>query len=685
MSASTSTWPASTLTSPTSPEIDATSFAGSPLLQKKEPVPHPSYYYNHLVDKTSSPNSPLDNESPAFVQYGRTSHYQPDIKVESQPPADASIHKPWLEQHPPPRARPSTSLHRHPSRPEKSVENTFSHINAPNGDSSQEEVEEIQRNDLYAFNEGNMYAGSTALSSTSSEREDAPNFMFNEPKFGAQSPEMLLMNFDQKTCGILSVRNGPNENPWRTIIWPMAKSSPALFHAITSMSAFHRSQSQPELKPWGLVHMNQSIANLRTEVASESIEVALATALTLAFAESWDSHIKSGVTHLRPGRFLVHQSLHMLQHQAVDPSSLARIRFLCNTWLYMDVIARLTSVNFDDGTEIDPRLWSQINGVGTDDEIDPLMGCATTLFPIIGRVANLVRRVRQSRSNSISIVSSANELKEELENWMPPAYLNQPEDPNCNVTHSIQTAEAYRGATLLYLHQAVPEIPSRSSSELAQKVLLCLALVPIESRTIIVHIYPLLAAGCEVSSEEDRDWVRKRWQSMSQKMQIGNVDKCFDVVKEVWRRRDRAEAEQAQSRHGSMQSLSGLMTEMPDIARIRTCGSSNSGSWGPSMVHSSPFIKQEDVGSFHNQAGNLDALEMSNSDRQYPPSSSSEWPVEMKIPLKRTSTMSSAGQTRSRRASAETPERLDHEQTVRGSQHWVGVMQDWEWEGTSSL
>lgn len=38
-----------------------------------------------------------------------------------------------------------------------------------------------------------------------------------------------------------------------------------------------------------------------------------------------------------------------------------------------------------------------------------------------------------------------------------------------------QTAEAYRYATLLYLHQAVPEIPSMYCAQLADKVFKCLA------------------------------------------------------------------------------------------------------------------------------------------------------------------------------------------------------------------
>ena len=108
-----------------------------------------------------------------------------------------------------------------------------------------------------------------------------------------------------------------------------------------------------------------------------------------------------------------------------------QLRFLCKTYLYVDVIARLTSVDddFDNealegiatkvlGQDAGPPSVAAIEGLesietvgendmrvprpsneGPKEQLDPLMGCASTLFPIIGRVANLVRRVyRQSGS-----------------------------------------------------------------------------------------------------------------------------------------------------------------------------------------------------------------------------------------------------------------------------------------------
>ncbi|KAK8193467.1 fungal-specific transcription factor domain-containing protein, partial [Phyllosticta capitalensis] len=370
--------------------------------------------------------------------------------------------------------------------------------------------------------------------------EPFPAFL-HEPRVAMDSPEMTAMLFDRQTCGILSLKNGPSENPWRSLIWPLAQDSPALFHAIASMTNFHMSKQNSRLRVLGIEHMRSSIEHLATGIGSMHLDAAIATTLALAFAETWDQQTSTGIDHIKGAKILVQQALARHQRAPSQGDNLARFKFLCNTWVYMDVTARLTSMDDDESNDFDAIASLFAGPFEFEAQLDPLMGCASTLFPIIGHVANLVRRVRRSESNSPSIISQAMELKTQLEDWVPQAYFEVPEDPTSHIQHSLQTAEAYRWATLLYLHQAVPEIPSLSSAELAKKVLIYLATVPLTSRAVIVHIYPLTAAGSEATGE-DRQWVQDRWESMSTRMVIGIVDRCLDICKEVWARRDAYEA-----------------------------------------------------------------------------------------------------------------------------------------------
>lgn len=488
---------------------------------------------------------------------------------------------------------------------------------------------------------------STSSSSSSSDsiRFDLGSYIYGQPKLHPGSPEMLMMGFDTQTCGILSVKDGPTENPWRTLVWPLAQESPALYHAISSMTAFHTSKLKPGMKVEGMEHMRRSIRHLASGIENMRTDTALATTLSLAFSESWDVHVSTGIEHLRGAKILVNQALTRHRQNALGADELVRLKFLYNTWIYMDVIARLTNVDEDTSEDSDTTPWPLFEPFGMSNEVDPLMGCASTLFPLIGRVANLVRKVRKSGSNSINVISQANELKTMVELWEPPFFFEPPEDPTSNIQDSLQTAEAYRWATLLYLHQAVPEIPSKPAAELAKQVLVKLATVPPTSRAIIVQIYPLLAAGCEAESAEDRAWVEERWVMMTQRMLIGNIDRCLEVVKEVWARRDTHEAENLQRQQRRAASKMGH----PYLT---------------SPVHS---------------------VKRAFSPDEFSESAFSDWTGF--FGGKRRATEGGVGNpmpTRVDRLSKGVPdtvENIDFEKTVRGRLHWVGVMKDWKWEG----
>ncbi|OBA24147.1 hypothetical protein METBIDRAFT_65811 [Metschnikowia bicuspidata var. bicuspidata NRRL YB-4993] len=184
--------------------------------------------------------------------------------------------------------------------------------------------------------------------------------------------------------------------------------------------------------------------------------------------------------------------------------------------------------------------------------VDPLLGCAQSLFLIMGKVANLISKVRKSQDgdkkssrNSLSNITIASELKRHLTNWKPNISTNladmlndDTKDSTWDLYSCVSTAEAYRYATLLYLHEAVPEVPLISSHQLAEKVFVLLASIPSTSNLYTVHIFPLLVSSCEARPGEEREWCEERWALLVERIWIGNIDRAFEVVKEVWRRKD---------------------------------------------------------------------------------------------------------------------------------------------------
>lgn len=455
---------------------------------------------------------------------------------------------------------------------------------------------------------------SSASSTSSDDWALAPS---NQIRLSIELTGVLHDLFHTRTCGILSIKNGYQENPWRTALWPMSACEPALHYALLSMTASHVTAQYPELRMKALEFQTTSIELLRNNIASMRSDAALATALVLAFSESWHSHIYSGIHHLRGAREFIMNGLAEQEQMIMNGEELSRIRFLRSTWLYMDVIARLTAVAGEDPDDLDLMLAPEIGPQQPLHEIDPLMGCAATLFPLLGAVANLVKKVRRTTRTPLREVAKAASLRDQIQNWQVPANFIAPKDETLEIDHSRQTAEAYRYATLLFLFQSVPMICIEEPAALAERALRHLAAVPVTSPATIIHIFPLLAAGCEASSAEDREFVTERWDAMRDRMCIGNLDRCWDVMREVWNRRDAAGASSSFAAPNNPSDI------LADDVRIPGC-------IDPWLVSNAP------------SASHL-------------PSPGRDEPGRPRV-------------------------KIDPELTVRGNLHWVAVMGDMRWE-----
>lgn len=474
--------------------------------------------------------------------------------------------------------------------------------------------------------------------------------------------EQILFLFSKYTCGIMSIKSGLSENPWRSIYLPLAKRYSFFFNSIASMTLFHLAgnnhlQEQGKaLRASGFVYMKRCIVELAAGLSrmenNSSCEnqlpadIALATCLNLAVSETWDTHTSSGIAHLKGAKSMIQRILDIIKkfsmagrsgangeiteeqiktklvlvrkdewqkmkevHLAANGNEAAlyipkKILLLFNEWIYFEVLSQMTSYNAQDDKGID--LVATITKItnthqkqkdenrfstGSADEspaesvnlmkssshsndgqfaffdsldtilqnndcIDPLLGCAQSLFLVMGKVSRLISRVRKAQEtgkqarNSLKNISLASELKKQLVDWKPvvPGNLKileeQAGDSSWDIYSCVSTAEAYRYATLLYLHEAVPEVPLMTSYQLAEKVFVSLASIPSNSNLYIIHIFPLLISSCEAVSKEEREWCEARWGLLVQRLWIGNIDRAFEVVKEVWRRRDEYKREQ---------------------------------------------------------------------------------------------------------------------------------------------
>lgn len=470
--------------------------------------------------------------------------------------------------------------------------------------------------------------------------------------------EQILFLYSSFTCGIMSIKSGATENPWKNMYLPVSSEYPYLFNSIASMTLFHLASNSKighnsaHLRSKGYAYMKSCILELASGLSKMEnsvncdylfpADVALATCLNLAVSESWDTHISSGIAHLKGANSMIQKVLSVIKlylsrkkkgdvvlraalkkklvfvsndewkkieefdlenRDAANHADMyipRNLQLLFNQWIYFEVLSQMTCYNGQDIKGIDlvatitkiiqttekkrdddikgsrssetaspmgsqdlhgsiPAMSEQFHYLENFDAIlqnvdyvDPLLGCAQSLFLIMGRVANLISKVRISKEadkkqvrNSLKNISLASELKQQLVDWRPNISAQMAElgskeakDSSWDFYSCISTAEAYRYATLLYLHEAVPEVPLISSHQLAEKIFVLLASIPSNSNLFIVHIFPLLVGSCEAEPGEEREWCLSRWAALLQKLWIGNIDRAFEVVKEVWKRKD---------------------------------------------------------------------------------------------------------------------------------------------------
>ncbi|OAP57715.1 hypothetical protein AYL99_08453 [Fonsecaea erecta] len=459
------------------------------------------------------------------------------------------------------------------------------------------------------------------------------------------TPKTVKQLFDKHLCHVLSIKDDRTTNPWTIHVWPLAERCPVLYHALAAMTYLYLSNSHPEFGVSGSSHFHASLQAFTQDQSDTTLEASLAARLALGFAEAWDNQsLSSGVDHVRIAGRILQEAFDKDRITRLTSDEQDRLSFLARTWVYKAVLLRLTTS--DDGESIDldsVTAYIQLERLPAEQQLDPLLGCAVTLFPLIAGLTDIIRAVRRrtEKRNSPSIISRAAELWTAIESWSPSFDPQRSGSVPSHISDIIQTAEAYRWAALLLLRHAVPELPwAHSFWELAEKVLIYLATTPASSRTIVIQTFPLMAIGGEAFDEDDRDWVCQRWDAMAKRMPLPSLHRCQNVTKEVWRRKDAFEAQ---------------------LGACPSCGASRGRSTGisPSM---------DTLPDAESVASSQDREEGSRRCRcnavTSAPMPASNFPDSLAF-KKGIDNITRAGHLH---------------YTVRGELHWLKVMEDWKWQ-----
>jgi len=235
------------------------------------------------------------------------------------------------------------------------------------------------------------------------------------------------------------------------------------------------------------------------------------------------------------------------------------MRFLYNTWLYLDVLSSLSSG--DDPCSLDflssldtvdspaspfSDRPSSPNTFSLQNEIDSLLGCAGDLFPLIARASKVSNHLagKVLDEDTLPYVAEGIRVREELKGWQPPdvSILHASSDVHCSLDDIVRTARVYRQTALMHLYRAFPPFGTGIKA-LADDILLELLQIPRDSGSLCIHIWPLMASGCEQTDPFVRSLVRERFQEVNLKLRVANVAQAIELLEELWQRRDAGDRE----------------------------------------------------------------------------------------------------------------------------------------------
>ncbi|RWA03081.1 hypothetical protein EKO27_g12024 [Xylaria grammica] len=199
--------------------------------------------------------------------------------------------------------------------------------------------------------------------------------------------------------------------------------------------------------------------------------------------------------------------------------------------------------------------------------VDTLLGMATTLWPIMHRLSNLLSTKKEledaQQTNQVSKVAvlrsefetTSQAIEAALAQWKPclPPNISMREDvlvqtgvegeeiPEMARLQSIlHNALAYRHSAFVYLYRTIygysPKhklVQQHSHAALHHCVETTAARGPMSAL-----LWPLFAAACEAISSEDRELAKKAFSEIERRQGMSNIQEAWGIIQEVWKRLD---------------------------------------------------------------------------------------------------------------------------------------------------
>ncbi|KAM3437373.1 hypothetical protein NHJ13734_004633 [Beauveria thailandica] len=408
-----------------------------------------------------------------------------------------------------------------------------------------------------------------------------PHLELNMPLFSEfttiKGRRGLLDHFTRVLSRLIVLReDAEGGNPFQRLVLPMSRRSPAVASAIYALSSAHlefRGGGGADVggRSWTSIEFHseaaRNLAGLIAKGAKGNQNELLAAVILLIYYEVLvhrersqivDGHLKGALAILNSGP------------ATSDPTR----AFLERAFRFYDVIAALSFrtptlslAPAPDGMghllPFDSRGTPQPAG-----SADTLLGMATSLWPIVHRLSNLGAlkdRVLDAESSGNS--DRAAQLRAELDAeaaaieaalvaWEPERLSSLDQDANTTTAVTTTTttgplrgilsnARAYRHSSLVHLYRSIRGLRRKDATvQRHMRASLACCVETVESTGPMgALLWPLFVAACEARTEEDRALATRAFEGINKHQGMANIEQSWQIVREVWRRADVAEAE----------------------------------------------------------------------------------------------------------------------------------------------
>ncbi|KAF2963846.1 hypothetical protein GQX73_g9730 [Xylaria multiplex] len=398
----------------------------------------------------------------------------------------------------------------------------------------------------------------------------SPALEFCMPAFSEFSNRPNRRALVDHFCNVLShliVFREESGNPFQQLVLPLSHSSSPVMNAIYALASAHLEYRGVQNTEKSLYFHNEAIQGLAKVIQNQgkvNKNELLAAVMLLVYYEL----VQRRPTNIIYGHLKGAFAIMCLNQDVLTPVGL----FLERAFGFYDVIAALSlgtpplsTAPSAGGLLPVPPLDAPPASPLTN--VDTLLGMATTLWPIMHRLSNLLFTKKEledaQQTNQVSKVAvlrtefeaTSQAIEAALTQWKPclPPNISIRDDvlvvkgvegeeiPEMARLQSIlHNALAYRHSAFVYLYRTIYGYSPKHKlvQHHAHAALLHCAETTAARGPMSALLWPLFAAACEAIGAEDRELAKKAFSEIEQRQGMTNIQEAWGIIQEVWKRLD---------------------------------------------------------------------------------------------------------------------------------------------------